>query len=92
MKVCTLGSDFALVHAISSSFLVSTHHILPMWKTRENKSFVFYVMESKCRLFNLNVKNEMIGKFSKKTVLLKLLYHWTKPFNDLHYFWVVYPN
>ena len=30
---------------------------------------------------------EMIGMFSKKTVLLKILYHSTKPFNDLHFFW-----
>ena len=43
-------------------------------------------MEAKCRLFN--VKNEMIHKFSEKNVLLKFLYHWTKPFNDLYYFLV----
>jgi hypothetical protein len=37
-------------------------------------------------------ENEMIGKFSKKTVSLKLLYHWTKPFNDLNNFWFGFPN
>ena len=35
---------------------------------------------------------EMIGMFSKKTVLLKILYHSTKPFNDLHFFWFRFPN
>ena len=100
MKVCALDSDSMLrehnlfFNSWSSRSRSCDQPLLPCFHTPhfadefhlKTRDF-FYVMEAKCTLFN--VKNEMIRKFSKKTVLLKLLYHWTKPFNDLHYFWVL---
>ncbi len=83
-----------LIDVIRPSFLVSTPHfaklkflcgIFLFSFSPKNRDFFLKVMETKCRLFNVRNWDDWDVMFSQKTVLLKFLYHSTKPFNDLHY-------